>query len=57
VSDVEVSLERERALVDYDPDALMVPQMVEAIQRSVILPRFRRAIEHTARPRRGRQVR
>jgi hypothetical protein len=53
---VKVSLEQEHALVDYDPNALTVAKMVKAIQRSVILPRFRRVIERTARPRRGRQA-
>ena len=52
-----MSLERERAVVDYDPNALTVPKMVEAIRRSVIMPRLRRAIGRTAGPRRGRQAR
>jgi hypothetical protein len=51
-----VSLEQERALVDYDPNILTVPTMVEAIQRSVILSRFRRTVERAARPRRGRRT-
>lgn len=57
MSAVEVSLEHESAIVDYDPDVLTVPKMVAAVQQSVVFPRFRRAIERTARPRRGRQAR
>lgn len=53
---MDVSLERERAIVNYDPDALTVPKMVEAIQRSVVFPSLRRVIERTVRPRRGRQA-
>ncbi|MFI5339729.1 MAG: hypothetical protein ACHQ7N_07815 [Candidatus Methylomirabilales bacterium] len=52
-----MSLEREGAVVDYDPSALTVPMMVETIQRTVVLPRLRRAIGRTAGPRRGRQAR
>ena len=55
MSGVDVSLERERAIVDYNPEALTVPKMVAAIQRSVVLPRLRRAIERSTRPRRSRQ--
>jgi hypothetical protein len=54
---VNVNLEREWATVDYDPGALPVPKMLEAIQRSVILSRFRRTVERVARGRRGRRAR
>jgi hypothetical protein len=53
---VNVSLERERAIVDYDPSVLTVPKMLEAIQRSVILPRLRRTVERAARGRRGQRA-
>lgn len=53
----DVSLERERAIVDYDPSVLTVARMMEAIQGSVILPRLRRAIERTAGLPRNRQAR
>ena len=56
VSAAEVSLERERALVDYDPQAVTIPQMVEAIQHSVVLPRLRRVIERTAHARPDRRA-
>ena len=52
----DVSLERERAIVDYDPSVLTVARMMEAIQGSVILPRLRRAIEHAVRALHGEQA-
>jgi copper chaperone CopZ len=55
VSGATVSLERERAIVEYDPRALTVAGMLAAIRGSVLLPGVRRAIQRTARPRRGRQ--
>ena len=55
-SAVDVSLDRERAVVDYDPSAVTIPKMLEAIQGTVVLPRIRRAIGGGA-PRRPRQAR
>ncbi len=52
-----VSLARERAIVDYDPRALTIARMVEAIGDTVVLPAVRRAIQRTPRPRRGRPSR
>lgn len=52
-----VSLEGERAIVDYDPRALTIARLVEAIRGTVVLPAVRRAIERTPRPRRGRPSR
>ncbi|MBI2114451.1 MAG: heavy-metal-associated domain-containing protein [candidate division NC10 bacterium] len=52
-----VSLARERAIVDYDPRALTIARMVEAIGDTVVLPAARRAIERASRPRRGRPSR
>jgi copper chaperone CopZ len=52
-----VSLEQERAVVDYDPRALTVARMLEAIRSTVLLPAVRRAIERSARSRRGRPSR
>jgi hypothetical protein len=51
-----VNLERERAIVDHDPNILTVPRMLEAIQRSVILSHFRRTVERAARGRRGQRA-
>ena len=50
-----VSLEGERAIVDYDPRALTIARLVEAIRGTVVLPAVRRAIQRTSRPRSGRQ--
>ena len=52
-----VSLEGERAIVDYDPRALTIARLLEAIRGTVVLPAVRRAIERTPRPRRGRPSR
>ncbi len=52
-----VSLREERAIVDYDPRALTIARLVEAIRGTVVLPAVRRAIERTSRPRRGRPSR
>jgi len=52
-----VSLGQERAIVDYDPRALSIARMLEAIRGTVVLPAVRRAIERTPRPRRGRPSR
>lgn len=52
-----VSLEGERAIVDYDPRALTIARLVEAIRGTVVLPAVRRAIQRTPRPRRGRPSR
>ncbi|MEK6717100.1 MAG: heavy metal-associated domain-containing protein [candidate division NC10 bacterium] len=52
-----VSLEGERAIVDYDPRALTIARLVEAIRGTVVLPAVRRAIERTPHPRRGRPSR
>ena len=52
-----VSLEGDRAIVDYDPRALTVATMVQAIRGTVVLPALRQAIQRTSRPRRGRQSR
>lgn len=51
---MEVSLTRERAIVDYDPHVLTAARMIEAVGRTVVLPAARRAIERAARPRRIR---
>jgi len=45
VANVEVSLEREGATVDYDPHVLTAARMIEAIGRTVVLPAARRAIQ------------
>jgi hypothetical protein len=52
-----VSLERERATVEYDPRRLAIAQMVEAVRRAVILPGVRRVMERRTHPRRGRPAR
>lgn len=39
-----MSLERERAIVTYDPSLVTVKGMAAAIQRSVLLPRLRQAV-------------
>jgi copper chaperone CopZ len=52
-----VSLGQERAIVDYDPRALSIARLVEAIRGTVVLPAVRRAIQRTPRPRRGRPSR
>ena len=52
-----MSLERERATLDYDPRVLTVAQMVEAIGRTVALPGVRQAIERIIRPRGARTAR
>jgi len=52
VANVEVSLERERATVDYDPHVLTAARLIEAVGRTVVLPAARRAIERATRPRR-----
>lgn len=44
----EVSLERERATVDYDPGVLTAARLLEAIRASVVLPGLRRALEGAA---------
>jgi hypothetical protein len=54
---VKVSLEHERATVDYDPSLLTAAQLEETIQYTVLLPRMRRLIERIARPRRSRSAR
>jgi len=54
VANVEVSLERERATVDYDPHVLTAARMIEAVGRTVVLPAARRAIERATRRRRPR---
>gem|GEM_PF-7103175 len=52
-----VSLGQERAIVDYDPRALSIARMLEAIRGTVVLPAVRLAIQRTSRPRSGRQPR
>ena len=54
MANVEVSLERERATVDYDPHVLTAALMIEAVGRTVVLPAARRAIERATRRRRPR---
>lgn len=54
MANVEVSLERERATVDYDPHVLTAARMIEAVGRTVVLPAARRAIERATRRRRPR---
>jgi len=51
---VEVSLTRERAIVDYDPRVLTPARMIEAVRRTVVLPAARRAIERATHRRRPR---
>jgi len=49
-----VSLARERATVDFDPRILSPTRMIQAVQRTVVLPAARRAIERATRPRPSR---
>ena len=42
-----VSLDEERAIVTYDSNALGVSKLMDAVQRSVLLPGLRRAIGRT----------
>jgi copper chaperone CopZ len=56
VANVSVSLEKDAASLEYEGERVTATQMEQAVQRVVLLPRVRHALERAAHPfhRRGR---
>ena len=56
VGQVSVSLEQEAAALEYDPSRVTPKEIVQAVQRAVMLPGLRRSLERAARWRRRGEV-